>query len=292
MLNLGSRKIPSKMFLENREKVEHHILSYNPNISHYRRVHAPHRKYLPSDIKIKDMHANFLEEVGRCSYSVYYKVLKSMHISFARLGHEECEMCEEFFLHGSALGHSQTNLQTDCEMCDSWYYHIQRAGRSRAEYTRDKENVTDNASTKYVLVDLQKVIQLPRMKSLKREIFVNRIVAYNESFVAVGSNSKDKPFAVLWHEGITGRDAENIASTYRIFITHHSNREIKNFVFWVDNCVAQNKNWTLLLILLKLVNSNETAAETFEIKFIEPGHTFMSADSFHHFNERRKWACF
>lgn len=38
-----------------------HIESFGPTISHYRRTHAPERRYLPSDVSIQKMHSMFNE---------------------------------------------------------------------------------------------------------------------------------------------------------------------------------------------------------------------------------------
>lgn len=59
-------------------------------------------------------------------------------------------------------------------------------------------------------------------------------------------------------------------------------RDSENIVLWVDNCASQNKNWTLFSFLLYIVNSPETATQQIVFKYFEPGHTFMSADNFHH----------
>lgn len=53
-------------------------------------------------------------------------------------------------------------------------------------------------------------------------------------------------------------------------------------VFWLDNCSAQNKNWAILCFMVNMVNGSEISAESITLKYFEPGHTFMSADSFHH----------
>lgn len=39
-------------------------LSFHPTISHYRRVHAPNRKYLPTEVNIRDMYKDFYEKMG------------------------------------------------------------------------------------------------------------------------------------------------------------------------------------------------------------------------------------
>jgi len=38
----------------------------------------------------------------------------------------------------------------------------------------------------------------------------------------------------------------------------------------------------LLCYVVYLVNSNETSTEIVELHYLEPGHPFMSVDSFHH----------
>ena len=94
-----------------------------------------------------------------------------------------------------------------------------------------------------------------------------------------------RPYAVTWHQGEGGRSAQEIASAYKFFIEYH--RDVKNFVFWADNCSAQNKNWYLFTLFTILVNSNITPyLNSITITFFEAGHTFMSADSYHHLVEK------
>lgn len=122
---------------------------------------------------------------------------------------------------------------------------------------------------------------LPRYESLKEVIFTGRIIAFNESFVPVGTKQKDKkPLAVIWHEGVAGRSKTDIISTFNAFFL--CNRDEKHIILWLDNCSAQNKNWALMSFFVYIVNSDQVSLEKLEVKFFEPGHTFMSADSFHH----------
>lgn len=119
------------------------------------------------------------------------------------------------------------------------------------------------------------------MDMFKEVIFCPRLIAFNESFVPIGDNNNTvKPLAVVWHEAISGRKKEDIISTfYKYFL---SNSKVKKFSMFLDNCSAQNKNWTLFGFLVHLINSNVIEAEFIEFFYFEPGHTFMSADFFHH----------
>lgn len=49
----------------------------------------------------------------------------------------------------------------------------------------------------------------------------------------------------------------------------------------IDEEEEENKNWTLYTCLVLLVNSGHCKCNEIEIKYLEKGHTFMSADSFH-----------
>lgn len=128
----------------------------------------------------------------------------------------------------------------------------------------------------------QKVIMLPRMPGVKTTVFTKRISAFHETFASIvkKSSTKRKSISVIWHEGIAGRKAEEAASAYVKALQHECG--IKHAIYWVDNCTAQNQNWCPLSALVAVVNDSTSALEDVTLKFFEPGHTFMSADSFHH----------
>jgi hypothetical protein len=86
--------------------------------------------------------------------------------------------------------------------------------------------------------------------------------------------------AVIWHEGFAGRKKEDIISAFHSFFLNQ--RDAEHIVLWLDNCAGQNKNWTLFTYFIFLVTSDLFALQSLEVNYFEPGHTFMSADSFHH----------
>lgn len=95
----------------NRDIITAHVEMFHPSVSHYRREHAPNKRYLPSDITLKFMHNHFNEIHPdiKCGYDTYRQhVVDKMNISFTKLGHEECEMCEVFKLHDRM--HTKENL--------------------------------------------------------------------------------------------------------------------------------------------------------------------------------------
>lgn len=255
-----------------------HIESFHPEVSHYRREHAPNMRYLSSDVTITLMYKDFLTKYPntKLSYETYRKKVKAKHISFTKLGHEECDICEGFKLHG----HAENNFHETCTNCVAWKKHITRAKRSRKEYKEHVKQEFDN-STVCVSADLQKITMLPRMEMFKSVIFLKRLIAYNETFVPLGKiSSANKAFAVVWHEAISKRSKEDLISAFNAFFQFY--RDASHIIMWLDNCASQNKNWTMFTFLVRIINSNEIAATTITLNYFEPGHTFMSADSFHH----------
>ena len=72
-------------------------MSFNPAVSHYRREHAPQRRYLQSELCISSMYQDVnTTNPGICGREFYRQILKEMNVSFAKLGHEECETCLEY----------------------------------------------------------------------------------------------------------------------------------------------------------------------------------------------------
>lgn len=256
-----------------------HISSFNPTISHYRREHAPRRLYLPSDLSFTAMHEDFLTKnpTSKCSYEKYRVVAKKMNVSLAKLGHEECESCEVFNLHNK--NHDKNNLDESCDDCTKWRRHNERARKSREKYREDSERGEEEREIVYC-ADLEKVIMLPRLEMFKTAIFTNRLTVYNECFVPVGKKRKCKPFAAVWHEAFFKRNKEEIISTFYQFFV--SRRDALKIILWLDNCTAQNKNWALFSFFVYVINSDDICAEEIILKYFEPGHTFMAADSFHH----------
>ena len=158
---------------------------------------------------------------------------------------------------------------------------------SRQCYEQDRmlsEKSTDGKTCLYLL-DLQRVRVLPEIAGVKSAVFMQRIWAYNESLSPIDKR-KEKSIAMLWHQGVAGRNNEDIASCFENFILHEVDCDTKHLVLWMDNCGPQNKNWTLYPALVAMVNNSCTSLETITLKYFEAGHIYMSADSFHYLVEK------
>ncbi|KAJ8361175.1 hypothetical protein SKAU_G00177000 [Synaphobranchus kaupii] len=169
-----------------------HIESFHPTVSHYRREHAPGRRYLPSDINIKLMHADYVENGNSCSYESYRKAVKSKNISFTKLGEEECESCllQEQHMKADHQGETAAETAANCPQRERWQGHEDAAAESRLHYRADaKRDWPEDTSARSV--DQQEVIMFPRMPGVKSAVFTRRIAAYHETFASVGSKQNE-----------------------------------------------------------------------------------------------------
>lgn len=268
------QKTPKK----DRVPIMKHIKLFNPAVFHHRRVHAPKRLYLPSEITIQMMYNNFLSKHPdyKCSYELYRNVVSNdMNISFTVLGNEECENCEEYINHKKA----EQNCET-CSICVGYQDHKRKYYEARKRY--DDQRMLNTLKFGYYALDIMKITMLPRLDMFKKVIFCPRAVFFNESFVPLGGKKKNicQPIASLLHEGISGRDAKDFVSAIYKFLL--SKRDLQEITLWLDNCSAQNKNWTLYSFLVYIINTNEISANKIYLNYFEPGHSFIAADSFHH----------
>nr|CAI5839641.1 unnamed protein product [Callosobruchus analis] len=87
-----------------------------------------------------------------------------------------------------------------------------------------------------------------------------------------------KAYSAVWHEGITGRNKEDVVSAYYAFFLQY--RYTKCITLWVDNCSAQNKNWCFLCFLVHIVNSDATLISKIVINYFELGHTYSQQTVF------------
>ena len=117
----------------------------------------------------------------------------------------------------------------------------------------------------------------------KAAVFTPRLVVFNETFAPVvkkGARSdRKKPLAVLWHEAVAGRDADDVAAAFWHFLLQ--NRDMKRITIYADNCTAQQKSWLFVAMLITYLQQTSNITEKITLKYLEPGHTAMSADSVH-----------
>ena len=221
----GSYEKPNKF---DHEAVKAHIETYGPALPHYRREHAPNRRYLPSDITVRAMHQLHIkqnETNSKMTYSLFWQIFKTMNIAMTQLGNEECELCTKFLLHKR-----NCECENMCSKYTTYIIHKRKLVQARKEYQRDAA-LPQNDSDVYVAADLQKVVMLQRMEQFKEAIFTRRLTVFNETFAGLG---KRPNFAAIWLEAIAGRQGEDLASAYYAFLTCNANRDADSITIWAD----------------------------------------------------------
>ena len=223
----GKHSPKHKAKQEDTEFMTKHILSYQPQIAHYRHEYVPKRLYLPPELTVREMYSDYVDncniESAKCfSYVKYSRKIKELNISFAKLGCEECELCDEHKVHleNSITGSFDKTPKNDrnemceelCDKCISWEKHQERYREARKEYEADKELVGSDENTMYLSADMQKVILLPRMPGYKVCLFTKRIVVINQSFAPLKKEdvNKKKSLAIIWHEELKGRNDKTL----------------------------------------------------------------------------------
>ena len=83
------------------------------------------------------------------------------------------------------------------------------------------------------------------------------------------------PYCFMWHEALSARGGNQIASC--LFKHISALKQIKHTIFYSDSCVGQNKNSFVCTMLMLAVQTNEDL-ETIDHKFLEPGHTHLECD--------------
>lgn len=96
----------------------------------------------------------------------------------------------------------------------------------------------------------------------------------------------DDAFMCIWDESITGSGGNEIASCLLKVVSHPNFPKRKNLVIWSDNCIGQNKNKIILMLLIYLVS--KSIYEKVEQKFLISGHSYLACDRYFTLIERRK----
>ena len=118
--------------------------------------------------------------------------------------------------------HNNKEERTTCNKCKYLAVHKNNAARSREMYQVDNDKEV-NPEDAYFSVDMQKVIMLPRLPGVKTCVFTRRLVLFHETFALLGGKCRGKAVGVIWHEAASGRNAEDLASSYVKAIINNAN---------------------------------------------------------------------
>ena len=166
-----------------------------------------------------------------------------MNISFAKLGCEECEICDEHKIHMGFTDNEKKEkfdmlktCESKCEKCTSLKDHYAKYRETWLAYKEDK-NLVGNCENTCFCPQTEKDILLPRLPGYKVRLFTKRIVVINQSFAPINKEEVrlKKSLGFLWQEGISGRNDEDVTSA---FFGAMEFRDFDNYVIWLDGLIT------------------------------------------------------
>ena len=107
---------------------------------------------------------------------------------------------------------------------------------------------------------------LPRLPGLKKVIFTRRVILFHETFAPLGG-AQNRCHMARGNCGVAMKKT-SLVHTPKLSTIY---RDYEHFVFWADNCAAQNKNWTLFSALLYEVNQSSNNCQSVTMKYFEKG---------------------
>jgi len=94
----------------------------------------------------------------------------------------------------------------------------------------------------------------------------------------------DKHTHMIYYESASGKGCDEVCSMVQHYIFNFQARPSRHLILWADNCGGQNKNSTMIQMLMDLVRKDHF--DTVELKFQIKGHTRNSVDRGFGFTKR------
>lgn len=254
-----------------RDAVAKHINMFPRTESHYCRKNSK-REYLHPSLTVTMMFDMFKDKFPdvHCDYSTYFRVFKSMNLSFHQPKKDKCNLCDIY---------ERSTPEQKEELENRYTTHI----AERNEVRNLKNHLKENSDPSVVVAtfDLEQVIYLP--KTNRCEVFYKRTLS-NYNFTVYNLKSK-KCNANVWHEGLAKRGANEISSCLLDFLEQEDRGKTSTVHLFCDSCSGQNRNTIIPAMLLYFVNKARSIKEIF-VNFFEPHHGQNEGDAVHSCVER------
>lgn len=266
----GNKKQHRKYTEDDENRIVNHINSFPKEESHYTRAKNS-KEYLSQDLNYHKLYQAFMEIYSNCSvtYRFYTDTVKKYFpkLRFQRPRKDTCGTCD--LLHSKVQndpGPNKSKYKKELEL------HHRKAEKARNEMKKDHENSQKpNSDTCTISIDLQQVFSIPTFTH-SQMYYLRQLSCYN---LAVTMGDNNQSFMFVWHEGISGRGANEIASCLLKAITNKITHK-KKLIVWSDNCGGQNKNQMLLFLWSYLICRG--IFDEIEHKYLVPGHSYLSCD--------------
>lgn len=246
--------------------VQDHIKSFPVKLSHYANREV---KYLNSQLNLKIMFNLFKEKHPemKVSYPYYTRYFReNFSLRFGRPQVDVCSTCETL---NSKIKDQNLNETAKRVAVAELMVHKRRSKKFYAQLKKERESSSDGVLA--LSFDFMQNVQLPKTP-------VGEIFYYQQLTVSVFCihNIKENTAKMyIYHEGQGKKTANEICSfllDYLKDIPEHT----KELHLFSDNCWGQNKNHTVIRMLLALTDSGRFSKiiHYFPVR----GHSFLPCD--------------
>ena len=259
----GGNRNPSQ-FNELTELIKTHISSFDSNPSHYcRNKQTTSIKYFDSTLSLAKLHKMFNEtHISQATSWHYRKVfLEHFNIRFNKNRTDLCDDCfkfEKLSLINNNLPSLDIKNHTDhLERADKFYKILKTPSRS---------------TEMSISFDMMQVLKLPYSKSSSS--YFSSKISFNTLGIVHKEQSVERKSFYCWSEVLARKGPNEIASCLHHYINKIPDH-INNIKLFSDSCPSQNKNATLISMLIMYSIQSK---RTISYYFPEKGHSFIPPD--------------
>ena len=279
----GKHVPATKIMGETLKHVHQHIRMLPVTSSHYSRIKNPQRQYAAEGLSIPALYSQYTQwmyeehpDASVVKFSFYKEVFtKSYNIAFKHPQSDVCNYCTK-------LKQDIKDCHDDPEKLDDLNEQLRV---HEDEYTKARDVLrsqrhSDDDDLMVIAVDLQQTLPCPKLV-VNRAYYTRKMWVYN---LCIYDVKAEVPTMFLWDESQGGRGADDIASCIHKWLSDNANGRKKLRIF-ADNCAAQNKNKTVVLMALQKIHAK--LLECVEFIYMVSGHSYLPCDScFGHIEKR------
>lgn len=275
----GKSEPKHKLALETAEEVKSHIISVPSYVSHYCRSQTDAR-YLPSHLNIKLLHDDYLSKGNtKVSYSTYERIFNTTGRKFKKPHTDTCRKCDEWNIQLSVMPMGKERIEVECLRNE----HLERAEAGYNKLREERDMAENDEKRRLLVFDLQQCLETPYIRT-STAFYARQLYTFNLTVTDLPSR---RTHCYMWHEGESGRGANEVASCLFNHITNYIPGNVQKLILASDSCSGQNRN-SIVSAMIHTVLQVHPSLLYVEHFFLETGHTRLDCDTKHAQIEKAK----
>ena len=255
-----------------KQSAKDHINEFPRVPSHYCRKRTK-KEYFEAFLnlnKMYELYSTYCKEknIAPVKKHMYRFIFEhDFNIEFQKPKTDLCDTCYEY--------HNVVNPTE--EQTQKFSKHVMLKNGYRAE--REKDHKLKDKNVAVVCIDLENVISLPK-SNIGAFFYKRKLSAYN---LTGHCSLNKKGYCMLWHEGISGRAGNDLASSVTCLLEKiiADHPDVNKLILWFDSCVPQNRNSHMSIALREFL-IRYPKIRVIEQKFCESGHSsIQEVDNIH-----------